>query len=167
MGDAAVPALVEVLTQPRRGRDTPEGEVDIAIANDAADVLGDIGDPRAVPYLQGMLGEHLMVVSRALARTPEGVDALLEALGDPNESVRMEAALGLGFAKANHASATTALATALSDSSQGVWHNAANAASILRHADPVLVASLATVAEKDSTEHVRKMAARALRELGR
>lgn len=40
MGPAAVPALVDALVAPRADRETPQGDVDYAVAEDVADILG-------------------------------------------------------------------------------------------------------------------------------
>ncbi|MBP1928738.1 HEAT repeat protein [Methanolinea mesophila] len=75
---------------------------DPAIQYQAAEALGDLGDPAAVgPLAQALRGDEYSGVrwkaAEALARIgPPAVDALIEALADPDDDVRWKAAIALG-----------------------------------------------------------------------
>jgi HEAT repeat protein len=75
---------------------------DPAIQYQAAEALGDLGDPAAVePLAQALRGDEYSGVrwkaAEALARIgPPAVDALIEALDDPDDDVRWKAAIALG-----------------------------------------------------------------------
>lgn len=165
MGADAVPALVQVLVAPHASTDTPEGQVEDGVANDIAEVLGDIGDPRAVEPLMAQFKRHIVSAQPALASFSAGVDALLRGLGDSDEFVRGCCIRGLGLAKVERALAAGGVAKALGDSDASNRGDAALAARRLGVADPQLVAALQRVATDDPSERVRGKAQDAIWEL--
>ncbi|MDA0167071.1 hypothetical protein OM076_42820 [Solirubrobacter ginsenosidimutans] len=86
MGSEAVPALSEALNAPRASTDTAAGQIDDGVANDIAEVLGDIGDPRAVGPLMSSFKQYVVAAHAALGRFPEGVNALLSGLDENDET---------------------------------------------------------------------------------
>lgn len=165
MGAEAVPALLQALSAPRASTDTPQGQIDDGVANDIADVLGDIGDPRAVGPLMAEFKHYIVGAQSALASFPAGVEALLDGLDDPDEFVRGCCVQGLGLAKVDRASAAQGIVCVLEDPhDQNRWH-AALAAWHLGLADPELISGLQRVAANDPSERVRNKAQDALQQL--
>jgi HEAT repeat protein len=167
IGADAVPALVQTLCAPRPGTDTPQGQVEDGVANDIADVLGDIGDPRAVEPLTAQFQHYIVTAQRALARFPQGVDALLGGLDDSDEFVRCCCVQGLGFARADRARAAMGITKALDDPYDHNRERAAMAARLLGYAEPQLISRLQQVAADDPTRRVRDKALDALHQLNR
>lgn len=170
MGPDAVPALVDALGAPRADRDTPQGEVDQAVAETVAKILGNIGDPRAVGPLFSMLhaGRYLASASIALGKTPEGFDALLDGLDHSNKTVRRDCIRGLKVAKIDRDRAAGGLAKALGDPEAENRRQAALAARQLDVASPQLVDALRRLASsEDEHRPVREAADNALNALGR
>jgi len=90
------PALAREITD--RARASLAGDDDVAARN-AADVLGALEHPAAIPALAGAIGrmdrgaEVRAAAARALGRIghPDGIPALARALEDPDASVRARA----------------------------------------------------------------------------
>jgi hypothetical protein len=121
MGRDAVVPLLSVLDAERPGTDTPGGMVEDALANDIADVLGQIGDPMAVGVLAAQALQHVVSAPRALAQFPEGLHALLNGLDNEDEFVRSCCIQGLASAAVERERAAAALATvALEDPSERI-----------------------------------------------
>jgi HEAT repeat protein len=78
------------------------GHKDPAIQYQAAEALGDLGDPAAVgPLAEALRRDEYSGVrwkaAEALAKIgPPAIDALIEALDDPDDDVRWKAAIALG-----------------------------------------------------------------------
>jgi HEAT repeat protein len=167
LGGGAVPALIGLLSASRPDRDTPEGDVEFAVAHDIAEVLGDIGDPRAIEPMMGQFKNYVVATHGALAKFPAGIDALLRGLDDDDDYVRGCCIQGLGLATVERVRAAHGLARALDDAHDENRREAALAAWRLGLGDPQLVAALQRHAEQDSNDRVRDKARDALRELTR
>jgi HEAT repeat protein len=166
MGSEAVPALLQALRVPRASSDTPQGEIDDGVANDVAEVLGDIGDPRAVGPLMSLFPQYIVSAQAALARFPQGVAALLGGLDDTDEFIRSCCIQGLGVATVERGRAVQGITKALDDPYPANRRAAALAAWQLGVADPQLVTALRDRAAHDDSERVRSKAGDALRQLG-
>jgi HEAT repeat protein len=159
LGAPAVPALIQAL-----------GDSDWDVRRAAAEALGKLGDPQAVPALIGALGEWGDLwsenVRRAAAEAlgklgdPQAVPALIQALGDSDWDVRRAAAEAL--AKIG-TPAVPALIQALGDSDWDVRRAAAEALGAIGdpQAIPALIQALG-----DSGWDVRRAAAEALGAIG-
>jgi len=165
MGGDAVPALVEALGDSPAYTDAPSSYVERDVTHDIADVLGDIGDPRAVEPLMAQFKNHITSAPMALAKFPEGVDALLRGMNDADAFMRSCCIQGLGHAKVDRVRAAKGIAKGLGDPS---WENrftAALAVFPLRVADPELIGELRRAAASDPSDRVRGKADDALRAL--
>jgi HEAT repeat protein len=138
--------------------ETPEGYVQDGVANDIADALGAIGDARAVEPLMAAGKDNIVSAPQALAAFPDGIDALVAALDDPDQTIRATCIRGLAFATADRHRIVEVITRTLSDSSAWVRRTAAQAALIFEVADPELVAELGRVIREDPDEKVRAMA---------
>lgn len=167
MGADAVPALVKALGDTPANTDTPSSNVRRDVAHDIADVLGDIGDPRAVEPLMAQFKNHITSAQDALAKFHEGVDALLRGITDPDDLIRLCCVSGLGHAKVDRASAAKGIAKGLSDPDSGIRFTAALAVFPLRVADPQLISELKRAAATDPSDRVRFKAEDALQALSR
>lgn len=167
IGSEAVPALLDALNAPRAKTDTPQGQVDDGVANDIADVLGEIGDPRAVGPLMAQFKNYIVSSQSALAAFPQGVDALLHGLDDPDEFIRSCCIQGLGLAKVDRARAAQGIAKAFADPHAENRREAALAAWRLGVPDSELITGLRRLIAEDSSERVRGKASDALTQLSR
>jgi HEAT repeat protein len=165
LGPGAVPTLLEALSAPRVDPETVEGYVQDGVANDVAEVLGAIGDPRAVGPLMAAGQEYIVSAPRALATFSDGIDALLAALDDPDDAIRATSIRGLAFATRDRDRVLEAITRTLSDGSAQVRRTGAQAALIFEVADLALVAKLERVMREDHEDSVRKMAENAYRRL--
>jgi len=167
VGRDAVPALLDALNAPRASTDTPQGQIDDGVANDIADILGAIGDPRAVGPLMAQFTSYIVSAQSALAAFPQGIDALIHGLDDSDQFVRSCCIQGLGLAKVDRPRAAQGIARAFGDPHAENRREAALAAWHLGVADPQLIAGLQRLAADDPSERVRDKAGDALRQLGR
>lgn len=167
MGADAVPALLQALDAPRANRETPEGDVEWGVANDVAEVLGAIGDPRAVGPLMAQFKNYIVSAQSALAAFPQGIEALLHGLDDSDQFIRSCCIQGLGLAKVDRPRAAQGIARAFGDPHAENRREAALAAWHLGVADPQLIEGLQRLAADDPSERVRDKAGDALRQLGR
>lgn len=91
LGEPAVPSMIKCLNDPKD-----------EVRRKACDVLGLIGDERAVEPLNKKLKDHNKFVRRRAANAllllsdPRSVKPLIEALGDSEKKVRIRAAKALG-----------------------------------------------------------------------
>lgn len=166
LGRDAVPALLGTLTAPRSDQETTRGQVDVGVANDVAVVLGSIGDPRAVRPLMDAGKEFIVSGPRALGKFPEGVDALVAGLDDPDEHVRACCLGGLAFAQTDERRVIVALKRGIRDPSASVRRSAANTAIITEVSDPELLNDLEQAMRRDEDGVVRRMAEKAHARLG-
>jgi HEAT repeat protein len=133
----------------------------------AAEVLGRIGDPQAVPALLEALKDRDGDVRRAVADAlgiigdTQAIPALLEALKDENWWVRQAAARALG--EIGDPQAVPALMEALKDRDGDVCRAAAGALGSI--GDPQILPALLN-ALKDEKWWVRRAAAKALGKIG-
>jgi HEAT repeat protein len=167
MGPAAVPKLIEVLEAHRASADTPNGRIDDGVASDVAEVLGDIGDRRAIGPLLAQFKRHIVSAQGALAKFPAGVDALLHGLGDPDEFIRGCCVCGLGVARVERCGAVRGITKALADPHAANRREACLAARHLAVRDAELIDALRQLSVGDPSERVREMAGDALWELDR
>jgi HEAT repeat protein len=167
IGSEAVPALLDALNAPRANTDTPQGQVDDGVANDIADVLGAIGDPRAVGPLMAQFRNYIVSSQSALAAFPQGVEALLHGLDDHDEFIRSCCIQGLGLAKVDRARVAQGIAKAFADPHPENRREAALAAWRLGVPDPELITGLRRLITEDPSERVRGKATDALRQLSR
>ncbi|MHC4476351.1 MAG: HEAT repeat domain-containing protein, partial [Planctomycetota bacterium] len=153
IGRPAVPALIEASKK----------EEDWAARQRICEVLGDIGDQRALDALLGMMADRDVNVSLKAGAAirkidhPDTVDRLIEGLRDQNEYLRQSSAQCLGHIQDPRA--LDPLIEALKDLDQNVRKNAAEAlAQINKPAviEPLLEAS------KDESWYVRRWVAWAL-----
>lgn len=162
LGTGAVPTLLEALSSPRPDPETPEGYVQDGIVNDVAEVLGAIGDPRAIePLVASMAAvghNYIAGASQALAEFPDGINALVDGLDDPDEAIRANSIQGLAFATDDRHGVVEAITRTLRDESAWVRRDAAQAALIVEIADPALVAELGRLMREDPDDKVRRMA---------
>jgi HEAT repeat protein len=158
LGPGAVPTLLETLSGPRADTETAEGYVQDGVANDVAEALGAIGDARAIGPLMTAGKEYIVSAPRALAAFPEGIDALLAGLDDPDAAIRANSIGGLAFATRDRHRVVEAITKTLSDEAVWVRRTGAQAALIFEVPDPVLVAELERVMREDPEDTVRKMA---------
>lgn len=118
--EIAVPLLLTILTE-KDPKDATKFKNDEGARSGAADALGKIGDPKAVPALIETLKTDTPAVQRvaigaiALIAAPAGEAALVEAVKDKNADAeaRLQAAAGLG--KIGSASAIETLIVSLND----------------------------------------------------
>jgi hypothetical protein len=98
LGSVAVPTLLEELAVPRADAETTASYVQDGLANDIAEALGAIGDARAIgpPVAAGK--DNIVSAPRALAAFPDGIDALVSGVDDPDAAIRANSIRGLAFA---------------------------------------------------------------------
>jgi HEAT repeat protein len=171
-GPAVVPALLAFLSTPRvncittdESDTTTEDEVEYDVARTVAEVLGQIGDPRAVDVLMQQARDHYVDAESALAKFPEGVDALLRELDDDDSDMRAKCVSGLADAESDRPRVAHAMIRVLDDPFFDTRGDAAFAARNLGVADPGLIDALKRHAVEDENDMVRKKADLALREL--
>lgn len=156
IGDqSTVPALLEALH-----------DSDVKIASKAAEALGSIRDPSTVSsLLDAMRGSADFVALYAVSALQNigipAIPAFLEALHDPNATVRFRAAASLG--KMGASTAIPHLIEALSDSEAKVRYHVAKALGNL--GDPSAIPNLST-ALRDGEDSVRYHAVEALEKIG-
>ena len=132
-GAPAVPALIKALGDWEDWWSDEDWWIDEDCWSDnvraaAAEALGAIGDPQAVPALIQALGDSDSAVRRAAAEAlgklgdPQAIPALIQALGDSDRDVRRAAAEALGAI--GDPQAVPALIQALGDD----WDDARRAA---------------------------------------
>jgi len=134
----------------------------------AAQALGKIADPQAIPALVRALDDNNSYVRKFAAQAlgkiadPQAIPGLLQALSDKDSQVQVLAAHALG--KIAHPQAVPALVKALSDRYSGVRETAAQALGEIGDAQavPALVRAL-----DDNNSYVRKFAAQALVKIGK
>jgi HEAT repeat protein len=164
LGSDAVPALLAVLATPRKpASEAPDDYIENDVANDIAEVLGAIGDARAVEPLMACFRQYIVTAPRALAQFPAGVDALLGALDDPDDFMRSTSLDGLAFSPDGRAA--DAVAGALRDPAPWVRRSAAHATLIRGTASQAVVAEIGRMAREDPDPKVRKMAENAFLKL--
>lgn len=118
--DIAVPLLLTILTE-KDPKDPTKFKNDEGARSGAADALGKIGDPKAVPALIETLKTDTPAVQRvaigaiALIAAPTGEAALIQAVKDKDADAeaRLQAAAGLG--KIGSPAAVEMLITSLND----------------------------------------------------
>jgi HEAT repeat protein len=163
LGTSAVPSLLLFIEGAPR---SPEigGGLDYWVANDAIDILGDIGDPESIPALRALMGVGFVSPPIALAVMSRGagIPALVDALKDPDRMVRSSAAKGLGAARTGISGIVPSLSAALGDESPHVRHAAALALANLGSQASFALPALQKVASGDPEDWVRKMASRAI-----
>jgi HEAT repeat protein len=155
IGPPAVPKLLDVLRNPNSG-----------FRWRAVEILGRLGDKRALPDLVDALGDKDSIIRkhsvRALGKIGDAneMSYLVNALGDEAEDVRAEAATALGEIGHN---AVTELVAALEDESTNVRTAAAEALGKLkaRAAVPNLLEHLS-----NDNSKVREVSALALGRIG-
>jgi hypothetical protein len=145
---------------------------DPVVRGQAAEVLGNIGDGRAVapltvalrdpdPYVRSDAAKALGLIGMGKLVDRRTVEAMIVALGDPDYYVRSEAATALGYVRAGRA--VLPLLTALRDPEPRVRSDAALALGSIEDAravDPLIDAL------GDADADVRASAARALGWIG-
>ena len=133
----------------------------------AAEALGTLGNPAALPALLTALSDENETVRRAAAAAldtlgdPDALPALITALSDENETVRRAAASALDTL--GDPAALPALITALSDENETVRRAAASALGTL--GNPVALPAI-IIALSDDVQTVRWSAISALGRLG-
>ncbi|MGH9128248.1 MAG: HEAT repeat domain-containing protein [Acidimicrobiales bacterium] len=144
--------------------DDPVETVERYISGVIIQVLGEIGDPRAVaPLFDAIRSKSLFGSEIALAKIdPEGVSALLAGLDDEDSYVRSRCATGLGFAKTDPGRAAKGIVKALNDVEAYNRERAVYAARNLHSRDPELLEALRHHAIADDNERIREKAESAL-----
>ena len=132
----------------------------------AADFLGEIGDPKAVPPLIGALGDPaiswIAAASLGKLRDARAVQPLIATLGSEEKWLRKNAATALG--QIGDTSAVKPLINLLSDRNHDVRQAAAEALGMIGANEAVgALERLAT----DPDEHVRQAAAASLGQIRR
>lgn len=161
MGSDAVPVLLQTLTAPRHDSKTAQGQLDTGIANDVAEVLGSIGDPRAVGPLMEARKQHIIGAGHALGEFREGAEALIAGLDDSDDHVRVICLEGLAFASIDRPRKLDAVKRGIRDPSAWVRRTAANTALISQVGDEELIAALSQAMQQDPDETVQRMAEKA------
>lgn len=185
-GEAALRPLVEALSRPDRwsvlriadilasaGREAVEEivdrweELDVPARRAAVEVLGQVRELSAVPFLLTCLRESEDADLRAraahalgLLADPESCEVLVGALSDPQWPVRAMAAKALGRLGARRSVAP--LADAVSD---GAWWVRANAAEALRNLGSEGLAALKAILDSED-RYARHQALMMLQEAG-
>lgn len=163
MGEAAVPTLIETVSHlGTENRDSPDHWTRLY----AVDILGKIGDPKAVPCVEAFLGKPYPQVPAALGRMQEpGVRVLLAAITAEEDFMRGQAARGLGVCTVLQHQALQALMNCLGDPSPNVREAAASSIGDLGNAHPKLIEALRYIAATDPADWVRRMAERSANQL--
>lgn len=140
---------------------TPEHD----LASDIIELLGKIGDERAVPVLTQLLPGIWATVHHALAATPAGTRVLIEASqsGDPNLRRR---AMGMWVSRQYPAEIVDGLCRGLRDADLGVRNEAISAVIARGKADHAIVEALKDLRATDPNERVRDRADNALSRFG-
>jgi hypothetical protein len=162
MGTDAVEPLIKLIQETAAPpsdyeQRTIEDEVNIGIAADAGDILAAIGDPRAVAPMLDRINDFFGL-HHALARMPDGVQALIDTLADPDgdPSVRFAAASGLGAATTRKDDAMQALLDVVASRAQDVLPAAVMALGTLGDGDQRAIDALtAVVADEQVDEGMR------------
>lgn len=166
MGAAGVTPLLEALDRDCDGTRGEQGDpTKIGLFNDVVEVLGKIGDPRAVEPLARRLGQG-SGVSLALAGLPGGRQALLDAIGDEDAAVEWDAMQGLGQTHSRDPAVAAALLVVLRDGQFHSRYKAAAALGDLGCRDRNVIEALAAIIrDKDEDEYVQRDAQKALERL--
>jgi hypothetical protein len=154
MEQMAVAPLLEILDGPHG----ESGSVQQSVIWDVVELLGAIGDIRAVEPLRRLLAGPNPSVPLALARMKDlaGLQVLLDAVrSDPDAHVRARAASGLGSSRLRTEGVVAALVEALGDASGHVRGHAARALGGLEIPSQPTLQALATVEHDDPMEWAR------------
>jgi HEAT repeat protein len=151
--------LIEETPAPPSDREqrTIEDELNIGIAADAGEILAEIGDPRAVAPMLDRI-DDFFGLHYALARTPDGVRALIDTLADPDgdSDVRFAAVSGLGAAATRKDDAMQALLGIVASREKDVLPAAVMALGVLGDGDQRAIDALAAlVADEQVDEGMR------------
>lgn len=174
MGASAVEPLIQVIQEtPAPPSDyeqrTTEDELNIGIAADAAEVLAEIGDPCAVAPMLDRI-DDFFGLHYSLAKMPEGVQALIDTLAEPNgdSGVRFAAASGLKGATTRKDDAMQALLDIVAARTQDVLMPAVDSLGILGDGDQRAIDALAAlVADEQVDEGARITAEKRLAYINR
>ncbi len=165
MGTDAVEPLIELIQEtPAPPSDyeqrTSEDEINIGIAADAGEILAEIGDPRAVAPMLDRI-DDFFGLHYALARTPDGVQALIDTLADQGRDfgVRYAAASGLGAVTTRKDDAMQALLDVVASRTQDVLPAAVNALGILGKGDQRAIDALTAVIADDQVDEGMRITA--------
>jgi len=145
---------------------------DSALARNAADVLGELGYPSAIPALGAGLsnpifsGEARAAMARALGSIgrPEATQPLVDALGASDPMVKASALVALRTVQGFHDA--TPAAALLGDADQQVRSEAAVSIGMLRTQNATTVSGLLAALGNDPSAAVRRTAAWALGQVG-
>lgn len=174
MGASAVEPLIEVIQKtPAPPSDyeqrTTEDELNIGIAADAAEVLAEIGDPRAVAPMLDRI-DDFFGLHYSLAKMPDGVQALIDTLAEPDgdPGVRFAAASGLKGATTRREDAMQALLDIVAARTQDVLMPAVDSLGTLGDGDRRAIDALAAlVADEQADEGARVTAEKRLAYINR
>lgn len=165
MGPAAVEPLIRVVadmpTPPPDYEDrTDADELNAGVASDAADVLAEIGDPRAVPVMISRI-DHFFGLHYALAKTAEGVQAMIDIASDRNadDGARYSAVSGLGAASASKDAALETLLQLVITRADFVLIPAITSVGILGDGDPRAVDALREIVADESVDQGARITA--------
>lgn len=158
LGNIARPLVKLGYKKPVKSLIEALGDKDWTVQQVAAEALGDIGDPMAIePLIEAWGAETGVWAAPALAKIGEpALPALIKALKDRDENVRLQAAFGLGCT--GHKRTVEPLIHALKDKSLHVRSNAAEA--LQKVEGPPLDPLIESV--KDEDKFVRSVAASCL-----
>lgn len=174
MGPDAVEPLIAVLDRvpaPPSNHDerSEEDDINSGIAADAGEILAEIGDPRAVPAMLNRI-DDFFGLHYALAKMPEGFDALLGTLADPSadRGARYQAAAGLSAAASRQEDAIEVLLDLVGSRTQDVLNPAIISLGILGEHDQRAIEALQAVAnDRDIDEGDRLTAEKRLGNMDR
>lgn len=162
MGSPAVTGLVEKLLDCWAS----EQQIERDVANTIAEVIGEIGDPKAIDPLLELLGEPIPELAYALAaiQHPDAVRGLIAALADPTKTT--SAIVGLTHTVLCRDEVVSLVITELrTNASINVRFEAAYALEILGVGRSAAIEALRDALD-DESQSVSNRADRSLRELG-
>lgn len=174
MGASAVEPLIQVIQKtPAPPSDheqrTTEDELNIGIAADAAELLAEIGDPRAVAPMFDRI-DDFFGLHYSLAKMPDGVQVLIDSLAEPDGDfgVRFAAASGLKGATTRRDDAMQALLDIVAARTQDILMPAVDSLSILADGDQRAIDALtALVADEQVDKGARVTAEKRLANINR
>jgi HEAT repeat protein len=162
LGPDVVPLLIDALQALRPDSFKAEANIDRGVANDIAKALGAIGDPRGVGPLMEAGQRTIAEAPHALSMFPEGLDALLAGLDNPDEIVRANCITGLAYGANPPTNLPQVVKRMLSDASGWVRFTAAQVVVGRKIAEPELVPLLSAMMREDPDEQAQHMAETAL-----
>lgn len=162
LGSEAVDPLLARLAKLQGAENyTPDHD----LASDIIELLGKIGDERAVPTLTQLLPGIWATVHHALAATPAGTRVLLEASQSSDPNLRRRA-MGMWVSQHYHGEVVDGLCRGLRDPDLGVRNEAISAVIARGTTNSAIVEALMELRAMDPNERARDRADNALNRLG-